>query len=231
MVTNAPDGAVSASQCVIAQDDPWTCLDGYVKTSDNQQCAEAGTSSGTCHLSLSLVPTNPSSPGMNDGKIVATYVGQAGAVSAFSITSPFSYAPTSTIGTTATFDGIGHNTYTVSVTDTVCTKTASVSLTAPTSVACSACPPGSTPSGNLCIIPNQTSCPSGFTRDVSGTCTLACTTGTALGTCALKFTNTWQNSPASPTGIGELRFSTTGAVGSVLYSYSPEAVGQGGVVS
>lgn len=196
IVTNPTSGAISASQCEIAANDPWTCATGYTMSPDNQQCIPD--TSQPCNLSLGLEPTHPSAVGMNDGKIVATYSGANGAVTAFAITSPTAMAPSSSSGTTATFDALGHNTYTLSVTDSVCTTTASVSLTAPSSTSCSACPAGSTVNGNFCTIPNQTSCPTGFTLN-SGTCTLACTNGTVVPECNLKMTSTTINNPSGLT--------------------------------
>jgi len=226
MTTNPESGAVSASQCMIDPTDPWTCAEGYTKSPDKQQCVQGTGSADACKLSLSLIPTHPSAPGMNDGKIIATYANASGAVSNFSIIAPSSIASVAMSGSSATFDLLAHNTYTVSVTDSICTETASISLTAPTSVSCSTCPTGSSASGNLCVILGQTSCPTGFTLDGMGTCTLPCTTGTALGVCNLDFIVTTINQvPKTPTGTGGASYETTGSSGFVSFGISPMITG------
>lgn len=222
MTTSPSTGAVSVSQCKIAESDQWSCADGYVMTPDRQQCV-VETAAAPCNLRLSLTPTNPSKTEMNDGKIIAAYSGATGEVSGFTITSPSVIAPTSTSTSNATFEALGHNTYTVSVTDSVCTETASVALTAPSTTSCSACPEPSTASGNFCIIPEQTSCPTGFTMN-SGICTLACTSGTALATCGLSMTTSTQNPTSTTNKNGSINVGWSGQVGSVILQTSGEGV-------
>lgn len=117
-------GAIAGAQCWIKSSDSWTCATGFSKTADNQACV----AKGECALSLNITPTNPTSPTATDGKIVASYSGETGAVSAFAITGSPSIQPNPLSGATGTFAGLGNGTYKVSVTDASCTSATNIVL-------------------------------------------------------------------------------------------------------
>lgn len=163
-------GATAGAQCLIKPTDPWTCEAAFEKTADNQLCVPRG----ACALSLTITPTNPSSPTATNGKIVAAYSAEVGTVSGFAITSPTNILPTSVSGATGIFSGLSQNTYRVSVTDSTCTSSTNITLGSPS--------PSPTPKIFKCV---ATSCHLGHSE------TTTCYTDgtfltpfTSIGTCS-----------------------------------------------
>lgn len=118
-------GATSVGDCSI-QTSPagMTCASGYQLSLDGQTCQLA------CNLSISLVPTNTTSPATSDGKIVANWTGNQGAATA-SITAPSAIPPSSSTATSATFTPLAAGTYTVTVTDAAvpgCSRSTSIPI-------------------------------------------------------------------------------------------------------